>query len=70
MTDITQAAVLEQCAAQQRQRIQESVEQLSRSVRKSFDVERLAGEHLLGLSAGAAALGLILGYGIAGVYKD
>jgi hypothetical protein len=69
MIDITPAAALEQCAVQQRRRIHESVEQLSRSVRERLDVGRLAREHLLSFSAGAAAVGLILGYGAAALFK-
>ena len=69
MIDITPAAALEQCAEQQRQRIHESVEQLSQSVRDRLDVERLAREHLVSLSAVAATVGLIFGYGVAGLFK-
>jgi len=66
------ADILEKRAAEQRRRIHESVQELRSKVKSTveekLDVQRQARKHL-GPAAGAAVLvGLIFGYGVAGIF--
>jgi tetrahydromethanopterin S-methyltransferase subunit F len=59
---------LELRAAEQRKRLHSSVEELKQRVQEKLDVKRNVRRHL-GLAAGAvSALGLALGYGVAGIF--
>jgi hypothetical protein len=71
--------VLEQRAAEQRQRLHNSVGQLRSSViglksaveenvRERLDVNRLARRHLWKFAAGASLMALCAGYGVAGIF--
>jgi len=74
-----QTELLEKRAAQQRLRIHESVGELKSSltdfnssvqenIREHLDMKSYARHHFGALAAGAAGLGLLLGYGIAGAF--
>jgi hypothetical protein len=71
--------ILEQRAAEQRDRLHNSVSELrssltglkasvEQSVRERLDVNRLARRHLWKLAAGASLMALAGGYGLAGVF--
>jgi len=73
------AEVLEQRAAEERLRIHECVSGLRSSltdmktsveenIREHLDASRFARRHLWQTAAGASALALFLGYGIAGMF--
>jgi hypothetical protein len=61
---------LEQRAANQRQRLHNSVNELRNSVRERLDVQKAARTHVWRASAAAGFLALLLGYGIAGAFTD
>ena len=64
--------VLEQRAAEQRERIHHSVGELKSSlretVREHLDVKKYAREHLWGLLAVGSLVALVSGYGFAGMF--
>jgi hypothetical protein len=71
--------IFEQRAAAERQRLQNSVNELRSSltdfkasvkdsVRERVDPNRLARQYLKPLAAGASLLGLLIGYGAAGLF--
>ena len=70
MTNPMPVDVLEQRAADQRRQLHNTVVELKASLRETLDVRRNAREHLLPISAAAAALGLLLGYGITAIFTD
>ena len=70
---------LERRAAEQRQRIHRSVGELKDSltelkssvrenIRERLDPQRIARKHLWQLAAGASAIALFAGYGVAGMF--
>ncbi|PYX94387.1 MAG: hypothetical protein DMG71_12635 [Acidobacteria bacterium] len=59
---------LELRAAEQRKRLHNSVEELKSQVREKLDVKRNARQHLGAVSGVASVLGLLLGYGFAGMF--
>ena len=64
--------VLEQRAAEQRRKIHNSVSELKRSVRQTvrerLDVKRYARTYLWPAASAVSLLGMVVGYGIAGVF--
>lgn len=64
--------VLERRAAEQRDRIHESVNELKSSmretIREKLDMRGYAREHLWPLIAGASVLAMLTGYGVAGMF--
>jgi hypothetical protein len=72
--------VLEQRAAKQRRRLHNTVGKLrssitdlklsvEESVRERLDPNRVARQHLRPLASAASFFGLILGYGVAGIFS-
>jgi hypothetical protein len=59
---------LENKAAEQRRRIDSSVNELTETFKEKVNVTNLAREHLLPISAVGAVVGLILGYGLTGIF--
>jgi hypothetical protein len=70
MTDAVTTEVLEQRAQAQRQRLHSTVTQLCSSVCERMDIENAARQHIWKISAGAAIMALLLGYGAAGLFTD
>ena len=67
---MTQPQVLEMKAAEQRLHLHRSVGELKTAVRQKLDVKANAREYLIPASAGAAVLGLALGYVLSGIALD
>jgi hypothetical protein len=61
---------LELRAANQRQRLQDSVSELRSNVRERLDVQKAARTHVWPASAAAGLLALAFGYGIVGAFTD
>jgi len=61
---------LEQRAASQRLRLHHSVSELRSTVRERLDVEKTARTYLWPVSAVAGLLALVLGYSVAGAFRD
>jgi len=59
---------LENKAAEQRHRIDSSVNELTETFKEKVNVTNLAREHLLPVCAVGAVVGLILGYGLTGIF--
>ena len=59
---------LENKAAQQRRRIDTSVNELTETLKEKVNFNNLAREHLAPISAVGALLGLVLGYGVTGIF--
>ena len=55
-------------AAEQRRRIDTSVNELTETLKEKVNFNHLAREHLLPVSAVGAVLGLLLGYGVTGIF--
>jgi hypothetical protein len=70
MTNPLPSDALEQRAASQRQRLHESVSELRKNVRERLDVEKAARTYVWRASAAAGLLALVVGYGIAGAFRD
>jgi hypothetical protein len=69
--------VLEQRAAQQRNKIHESVDELKQlktsvteNVREKLDVNRQARQHFWTATGVVSLVALVFGYGLAGVFVD
>ncbi len=62
--------VLEVRAAEQRRRIHESVLELRSKLEEKLDVRKKATEYVWPASGAAAFLGLLFGYGIAGMFSS
>ena len=60
--------ILEMRAAEQRLRVHNSIAELRAAVAERTDVSRLAREHVWPAAGIAAGVGLILGYGVAGMF--
>jgi hypothetical protein len=61
--------VLETTASAQRLRIHESISELRAQVQQALDVRRQVRSHLVPASATIAAVSLILGYGLGGMFR-
>ena len=70
MTSRVPFELLEERAAEQRRQLHNSVSELRSSVRERLDVKKNAREYLLPASGVAAVLGLVMGYGLAGIFFD
>jgi hypothetical protein len=70
MTEPIPPEILEKRAADQRQRLHESVSELRSTVREQLDVQKVARTHVWQASAVAGLLALALGYGLAGAFTD
>ncbi len=68
MTNPIPAEILEQRASEQRRRIHNSVAELRSSVRERLDTRRLASQYVWQAAGAVAAVGLILGYSITGIF--
>jgi hypothetical protein len=60
--------VLEKRAADQRRQLHNTVSELRQSVRERLDVKRNVREHLWPTAGALALIGLVAGYGVAGVF--
>jgi len=70
MTSRVPFEILEERAAAQRRQLHNSVTELRSSLRERLDVKKNARQHLLPASGVAALLGLVVGYGLGGVFFD
>jgi hypothetical protein len=70
MTDPLFSPELEERAANQRQRLHDSVAELRTNVRDRLDVHRAAQTYLWPASAVAALGSLVLGWAITGAFTD
>jgi hypothetical protein len=61
--------ILEVQAAEQRRKIHDSVLELRSQMHDVFDLRRQAQQYLVPASAVAAGLGLLLGFGMAGMFS-
>lgn len=68
MTNAMPSELLEIRAAEQRQQLHRSVEELKGAVREKLDVKTQAREHIVPASAAAGVIALLLGYGVAGMF--
>lgn len=68
MTSSMPVEVLEERAADQRRQLHNTVVELKSSLRESLDIRRNAREYLLPAAGAAACLGLLLGYGMTGIF--
>ncbi len=62
--------ILEVRAAEQRRRIHDSVLELRSQVEDKLDVRKHASEYVWPASGVAAALGLLFGWGVAGMFSS
>ncbi len=72
MTNALPTDILEQRAAEQRRRLHNSVSELRTSVKDKLDVRRNAEDYARDYvwqgMAGMALIGLVLGYGVTGIF--
>jgi hypothetical protein len=68
MTHPLPTEVLEQRAAEQRRRLQNSVSELRSSVRERLDYRKAARENVWQASGALALIGLVLGWGFTGMF--
>ncbi|MGB8131263.1 MAG: hypothetical protein WCG81_15850 [Candidatus Angelobacter sp.] len=68
MTEGIPVDVLEKRAADERRQLHNSVQQLRESVHERLDVKRNVRNHLGMVSGAMAAIGLILGYSVTGIF--
>ncbi|HEX2329203.1 MAG TPA: hypothetical protein VHN74_10795 [Candidatus Angelobacter sp.] len=68
MTDAIPVDVLEKRAAEQRRQLHNAVTELRQSVKDRLDVKRNVREHLWSAAGALAVVGLVIGYGVAGVF--
>jgi hypothetical protein len=59
---------LELRAAEQRKRLHNSVEELKYQVRDKLNIKRNVRQYMLAASGVASLMGLVLGYGFAGMF--
>jgi hypothetical protein len=59
---------LELRAAEQRKRLHNSVEELKYQVRDKLNIKRNVHQYMLAASGVASLMGLVLGYGFAGMF--
>ena len=68
MTNPLPTDILEQRASEQRRRLHNSVAELRSSVRERLDARRMASEYVWPVAGAVAMVGLILGYGLTGIF--
>jgi hypothetical protein len=68
MSNPLPAEILEERAAEQRRRLHNSVAELRSNVRERLDHRKLAREHVWRASGAVAFIGLVLGWGFAGMF--
>jgi hypothetical protein len=68
MTEGIPVDVLEKRAADERRQLHNSVQQLRESVHERLDVKRNVRNHLGMVSGAMAVIGLIVGYGVTGIF--
>jgi hypothetical protein len=68
MTEGIPVDILEKRAADERRQLHNSVQQLRESVHERLDVKRNVRNHLGMVSGAMAVVGLILGYGVTGIF--
>ncbi len=68
MTSSAPTDVLEQRAAEQRRQLHNSVAELKTNLRERLDVKKAARQYLWPAAGALAFVGLLLGYGITGVF--
>jgi hypothetical protein len=61
-------STLESNAQAQRAKLHQGVAELRSTVRQALDAKKLAREHLWPAAGVASVLGLLLGYGLAGIF--
>lgn len=64
------ADMLEVRAADQRRRIHDSMLELRAQIEQKLDVRKQASEYVWPASGAAALLGLLLGWGVAGMFRS
>ncbi len=64
------ADMLELRAAEQRRRIQSSVLELRGKIEDKLDVRKRASEYVVPASGAAVLVGLLLGWGVAGIFSS
>jgi hypothetical protein len=69
-TNALPADILEVRAAEQRRQIHSTVQDLKSTVRDQLDVKSRAREYLVPASAVIGVVGLVLGYGFAGMFTE
>jgi len=70
MTSNIPYELLEERAAEQRREIHNRVVELRTTVADRLDVKKTAREYLLPSAGVAAAVGLLLGYGLTGIFTE
>jgi len=70
MTNPPSSEAMAQRATVQRLRLQHSVAELGSSIRVHLEPENVARKHVWSLATGAAAMALLLGYGVAGLFRS
>ena len=68
MTNMMPMEVLETQAATQRKQLHDDVAELRTQLREKLEPKRLAREYVAPASGIAALVGLVLGYGVAGIF--
>jgi len=68
MTSSMPVEILEERAADQRRQLHNTVVELKSSLRENFDIRRNARQYLLPAAGVAAFIGLVLGYGLTGIF--
>ena len=68
MTEGIPVDVLEKRAADERRQLHNSVQELRESVHERLDVKRNVRNHLGMISGAMALIGLIVGYGVTGIF--
>ena len=68
MTSGLPVDILTKRAAEQRRQIHNSVVELRQSVKEKLDIKRNLHDHLWPAAGAMALLGLMLGYGITGIF--
>jgi hypothetical protein len=68
MTRSMPVDILEERAADQRRQLHNAVVELKSNLQESLDIRRNAREHLWPAAGAAAVLGLMFGYGLAGIF--
>jgi hypothetical protein len=62
-------SILESQAEAQRHKLHDDVMELRSTVRETLDAKKLARQYLWPASGAAAVVGLLLGYGLTGIFK-
>ena len=67
-TSLPPISILEANAQAQRAKLHDAVHELRSTVQQKLNAKKLAREHLGPASGVAAVIGLVLGYGFAGIF--